>query len=80
MGAILQSHHISYATEWEVDLGMAEHRVISRIQNTRATPEAYARLTNYAHAVMFEWNRMRNELDTGYDLREKRPKVLKDYK
>jgi len=74
--AILQVHHISYDTEWEVDLGMAEHRVISRIQNTRATPEQYARVTNFMHAVAFEWGRMREELDTGYDLRQRKPKVL----
>ena len=78
--ANLQNHHISYDTEWEVDITMQMHRCISRIQNTVATPAQYARVTNFMHSVAFEWNRMRNELDTGYDLREKRPKVLKDYK
>jgi len=76
--AILQTHHINYSNEWEVELGMQMHRCISRIQSTRATPEQYARVTNFAHSVMFEWNRMREELDTGYDLRQKKPQVLKD--
>jgi len=74
--AIKQVHHISYDTEWEVDLTMQQHRCISRIQNTRATPEQYASLTNFMHAVCFEWGRMREELDTDYDLRQKKPKVL----
>ena len=75
--ANLQTHHINYNTEWEIELTNQMHRCISRVQNTKATPEQYARLTNFAHAVMAEWNRMREELDTKYDLRQKKPKVLR---
>jgi hypothetical protein len=30
-----------------------------------ATPENYAKLTNFMHAVAYEWNRIRQELDGG---------------
>jgi hypothetical protein len=45
------------------------HRCVSRIQQTRATQQQYADVTNFVHAVVAEWNRMRRELDTGGDLR-----------
>jgi hypothetical protein len=54
------------------------------VQQTRATTQAYADLTAFVHALLFEWNRMRMELDTGVDCRvidftraklEKKPKV-----
>lgn len=45
------------------------HRCVSRIQQTRATPQQYADVTNFLHSVAYEWCRMRCELDTGKDLR-----------
>ena len=73
--ATLQRHHITYDPEWTVDLNMLMHRTISRIQITKATSEQYAWLTNFVHAVNFEHNRMRQELDCpGLDLRQVRPK------
>lgn len=45
------------------------HRTIHRIQNTRATPQQYADLTNFMHAVAYEWGRMRMELDLKQDFR-----------
>lgn len=71
--AIVQRHHITYDPEWVVDLTMQMHRCISRIQQTRATEEQYARVVNFQHALTYEANRMRQELDTGEDLRVKRP-------
>lgn len=71
----VQGHHICYSPEWVVDLTSQMHRCISRIQNTKGvTPGQYARVTNFLHAVASEWNRMRQELDTGLDLRQKKPK------
>jgi hypothetical protein len=67
--AQIQGHHITYDTEWVVELGNLQHRTISRIQNTKATPQSFADLTNFMHAVAYEWNRMRMELDLGTDLR-----------
>ena len=67
--ARVQGHHITYEPEWVVDLTNQMHRCISRIQNTRATPEQYARLINFQHAISFEANRMRCELDLGQDCR-----------
>ena len=72
--ARIQNHHIAYEPEWMLELNMLQHRTISRIQITKATQEKYAELTNFAHAVLFEWNRMRMELDIGCDLRQKKPK------
>ena len=76
--ARMQRHHITYEPEWIVEINMLMHRTISRIQITKATPEAYAGLTNYVHAVNFEHNRMRQELDCpGLDLRQLKPKKRK---
>ena len=64
--AKLERHHINYdPPEWKVELTSQMHRVVSRIQNTRATEEQYARLTNFMHSVASEWSRMRRELDSG---------------
>jgi len=72
--ARIQSHHITYKPdEWEVDLTNQMHRVISRIQATKATPEQYARVTNFMHSLSHEWNRMRKELDLEKDCREPKP-------
>jgi len=67
--ARIQNHHITYNPEWVVELNGLQHRAISRVQITKATEQAFADLTNFLHAVAFEWNRMREELDTGGDLR-----------
>lgn len=75
--AILQNHHMTYEPDVTVELKMSEHRVISRIQNTKATMDEYIGLTNLLHAVTHEWNRMRMELHTGLDLRVKKPKAQK---
>ncbi len=72
--ARFQNHHITYEPEWVVEVNMLMHRCISRVQITKATPWQYAGLTNFLHAVTFEHNRMRQELDTGKDLRIKKPK------
>lgn len=73
--ARLQKHHITYRPEWVVELKQSWHRVISRIQITRATPEQYRLLVNFHHAIAHELNRMRRELDTGgEDLRDYPPK------
>lgn len=67
--ARIQDHHIAYDPEWSVELNMLMHRTVSRIQTTRATQQQYADVTNFVHAVVAEWNRMRYEMDTGKDLR-----------
>lgn len=79
--ARIQNHHITYEPEWVVGINMLMHRTISRIQVTKATSEAYAGLTNFVHAVNYEHNRMRQELDCpGLDLRQLRPKKKKKKK
>ena len=72
--ARIQEHHITYDPKWTVSINMLQHRTISRIQITKATPQAYADLTNFVHAVTAEHNRMRQELDTGLDLRNLKTK------
>lgn len=59
-----QSHHITYEPEWIVELNGLQHKTISTIQRTNARPETYAALTNFVHAIVHEWNRMRKELDS----------------
>jgi hypothetical protein len=69
MMARIQKHHITYDPEWMVEMWMLLHRGISRIQQTKATPQSYADLTNFMHAVCWEWNRQRMELDLKKDCR-----------
>lgn len=61
----LQRHHIKYEPDWDVELTGQMHRVITTIQNTNASAEQYARITNFMHSLVEEWNRIRMELDTG---------------
>jgi hypothetical protein len=73
----LQRHHIRYSPEWDVELTGQMHRVITTIQNTNASPEQYARITNFIHSIVEEWNRIRLELDTGLQLpKQRRPKII----
>lgn len=60
-----QMHHIRYDPEWTVELTGQMHRVITTLQNTNPSPEQYARITNFVHSVVEEWQRMRRDLDTG---------------
>lgn len=60
---MLQGHHIIYDPEWVVDLRAYHHKTISVIQHTNSTPQFYADLTNFLHSLVYEWNRVRMELD-----------------
>jgi hypothetical protein len=71
--AIIQRHHITYDPEWIVELTMKMHQVISYLQRTKATPEQYALMINFQHAITYECNRMRMELDTDSDMRVRKP-------
>ena len=59
-----QTHHIIYDPEWTVDIRAYHHKTISIIQRTKSTPEFYADLTSFLHALTWEWNRVRQDLDT----------------
>jgi len=78
--ARLQMHHVTYDPSWELELTSQMHRTISRIQNTIATPEQYARVINFLHSVSFEANRMRCELDICQDCRIVSTKKKSDVK
>lgn len=62
--ARINRHHITYDPEWTVEITAQMHRLLMVVQRTKATPEQYARITNFIHSINFEWNRMRQELDT----------------
>jgi len=62
-----QKHHIQYDPDWIVELTGWQHKVITHIQRMKPTGKNYAALTNFAHAVMHEWNRIRCQLDTAED-------------
>ena len=68
--ARLNNHHVFYEPEWTLEVTAQMHRVLTTFQNTKASPEHYARLTNFMHSVTQEWNRMRLELDIGGDFRK----------
>lgn len=65
-----QIHHIVYNKDmpdggWTVELNGIQHQTLTAIQRMKATPQNYASLTNFLHAVSYEWNKMRQELDIG---------------
>lgn len=67
-----QLHHIIYDKDlpnggWTVELNGFQHRTITAMQRCNPTPENYAAAINFLHAVMFEVNRLRMELDTQTD-------------
>lgn len=62
-----QNHHITYEPEWIVDINALQHKTLTAIQRTKPTPQRYAELTNFLHAVVYEWNRMRQQLDMETD-------------
>ena len=63
--ARINMHHIVYRPkEWKVELTGQMHRVMTVIQNTKPSTMQYARITNFIHSLMHEWNRMRMALDT----------------
>jgi len=53
--------------DWTVDIPAILHQHINIIQRWKTTPERYALLTAYMHAICHEWNRMRRELDQAWD-------------
>ena len=59
----IQTHHIEYDPDWTVDIGAYMHKCITVIQRSGTTEERYAILTGFMHALAYEWNRMRRELD-----------------
>jgi hypothetical protein len=65
----INDHHITYNPQWTVEITGQMHRTITSIQITKATPDHYARLTNFLHSIAHEWNRMRAELDIKEDFR-----------
>lgn len=79
--AKINVHHVVYIGEyifpdWELELNAQAHRLITVVQNTKAAEDKYAMLTNLVHALTYEWNRMRMELDCEdeIDLRMRKPK------
>lgn len=58
-----QRHHITYDPEWIVDINALQHKVVTVLQRTNPTPQRYAELTNFVHAVLYIWNEMRQDLD-----------------
>jgi anaerobic selenocysteine-containing dehydrogenase len=61
----INRHHVSYDPEWIPEITGIQHKTLMSIQRMNATPENYAKLTNFMHAVAYEWNRIRQELDGG---------------
>jgi len=76
--AKINRHHPDYSyPDWTLELTGQQHRVITVIQNTKSSPEQYARLTNFIHALVVEWTRMRRELDIASEDGESRKRKPK---
>ena len=58
-----QTHHIIYDPEWKVELNGWQHKVITHLQRLKPTNKNYAQVTGFVHAVIYEWNRIRCQLD-----------------
>ena len=65
-----QRHHITYDPAWTVELNGWQHKVITFIQRMRPTQENYAAVTNFVHALVYEWSRIRCQLDQAEDKNE----------
>ena len=76
----LNSHHLSYKSEYTVELHAYAHKTLSTIQRTKATPEQLTLLWNFHRAISLELERMALELDTGQDCRVVKPKTKKKKK
>ena len=73
--ARLNRHHIEYfPEEWTVEIQQSWHRCVSRLQNSKATPDLYMCTTNMMHSLTHEWNRLRKELQLGGDWRTVKPR------
>ncbi len=63
----IQTHHIKYqdkdGEDWTVELPWFLHRPLNILQRWKPTVERYVLLTNFVHAVQYEWSKMRKELD-----------------
>jgi hypothetical protein len=70
----INRHHITYSPDWVVEINGIQHRTLMAIQSMKATEENYAKLTNFMHAVAWEWNRIRQELDAEHIKIEPLPK------
>jgi len=64
---MIQGHHITYEPEWVVGVNGQWHRSLTVLQRMKSTEENYAKAIDLLHAVMYEVNRMRQELDTTDD-------------
>ena len=69
MAGRINRHHVRYDPDWVLELNWLQHKTVTNVQQMNSTPENFAKVTNFLHALSFEWNRMRAELDTGMDLR-----------
>ena len=75
--AKINNHHPDYQyEEWTLEVTGQMHRVLTVIQNTKASPEQYARLTNFLHSITQEWTRMRRDLDLGIQTVQRRKKKI----
>jgi len=74
--AKINTHHLNYEQEPEnvVEIQMSHHRVISRIQHSKANPALYVQVTNFLHALVTDWSRIRYDLEHGCDTRIIKPK------
>ena len=61
---MINRHHIEYEpNEWIVEVNGQWHRSLTILQSMNATPDNYAKAIDLLHAVMYETNRIRQQLD-----------------
>lgn len=53
-----QRHHITYNPEWIVELTGWQHKVVTHLQNMKATQENINQVTGFMNAVIYEWQRL----------------------
>ncbi len=62
-----QKHHIVYKNDhqedWTVEINGWQHKVVTQLQRMKATHTNYAAVTNFVHAVIHEWQRIRYQID-----------------
>ena len=57
-----QKHHIQYNPPWIVPITGWQHKVLTYMQRMKPTKTNELKARNFAHAVLYEWQRISAQL------------------
>ena len=74
----LARHHMSYDSDYTVELQNYQHEFVTIIQNTKPTPARLILLGNTLRSLFWEYERYHRALDMGIDNRVVKLKNMKE--